>query len=277
MSDPTQTKSKVCFDDIGEILRFFDHHLKGIQNGIESEPPIHYYTMGEGRWKTAETWPPLGFQPQAYYFGPDAALLENAPSEENGRDEYQVDFSATTGAASRWVSLVNISGKKIEYPDRRQADEKLLVYQTAPLAGTLELTGHPVLCLYVRSSDPDPLFFAYLEDVAPDGRVIYITEGQFRGMHRKLSTPEETEMLPIPTHSYRRQDALPLDPDEVAEIRFDLQPVSYRFQVGHAIRIALAGADADNFEIIPDTPPRWEVFRSSAHPSHLTLPVKEVR
>lgn len=58
MIDPNEVKPKVHFDDIGEIIRFFDHHLKGDQNRIESEPPIHYYTMGEGRWKTAKVWPP---------------------------------------------------------------------------------------------------------------------------------------------------------------------------------------------------------------------------
>jgi predicted acyl esterase len=94
-----------------------------------------------------------------------------------------------------------------------------------------------------------------LEDVTPDGSIRYVTEGQFRGIHRQID-PDNT--LPFPEHSYRRRDALPLIPGEVAEIQFDLQPVSYMFKRRHTIRVALAGAVKDNFDIIPSSPPEWE-------------------
>jgi len=58
-------------------------------------------------------------------------------------------------------------------------------------------------------------------------------------------------------------------------LSFDLLPVSYLFQQGHAIRIAIAGADADNFEIYPPKPPGIEVLRTRKHPSHILLPVQE--
>ena len=276
MIDPTETRPKVQFDDLGEILRFFDHHLKGKENGIDSEAPIHYYTMGEGCWKTADDWPPQGFQDMPFYFGPQHTLLKDAKPQESGVDSYQVDFSTGSGDTSRWVSLVNIAGKKIGYPNRRQADEKLLIYQTPELKQAFEVTGHPIISLFVKSSHPDPQFFVYLEDVSPVGEVRYVTEGQFRGMHRKISTSEQAYVIPIPTHTYIRADALPLVPGEVAEIVFDLQPVSYLFQVGHSIRVAIAGADKDNFEIIPETAPKWEIIRTTEQRSHIMLPSREL-
>jgi putative CocE/NonD family hydrolase len=274
MIDPTETKGKVKFDDLGEIIRFFDYHLKSIDNGIGAEAPIHYYTMGEGYWKTADSWPPPGFQETPFYFGPRNSLIKGEKSPDSGVDSYQVDFNTGSGDTSRWVSLVNIAGKKIGYPNRRQTDEKLLIYQTAALEQALEVTGHPILTLFVKSSDPDPLFFIYLEDVTPEGEVWYVTEGQIRGLHRKINTAKPAYSIPVPSHSYRREDALPLAPDEAADIVFDLQPVSYLFQVGHFIRVSIAGADKDNFEILPETAPKWEIIRTAENSSHIVLPLR---
>jgi predicted acyl esterase len=67
-----------------------------------------------------------------------------------------------------------------------------------------------------------------------------------------------------------------LDPGEVAEIKFDLQSVSYMFRAGHSIRVALAGADQENFETLPETAPKWEILRTAEYSSHIMLPVKEI-
>lgn len=78
----------------------------------------------------------------------------------------------------------------------------------------------------------------------------------------------------VPLRTYLHADAEPLVPGQVIELVFSLQPVSYLFQRGHRIRIALAGADRDHFDPIPeDDAPTWQVQRNRAHPSHVILPV----
>jgi predicted acyl esterase len=47
---------------------------------------------------------------------------------------------------------------------------------------------------------------------------------------------------------------------------------SYLFKAGHAIRIALAGADKDHFAPLPGDPPTLRVHRDAAHASHIDLP-----
>lgn len=59
----------------------------------------------------------------------------------------------------------------------------------------MELAGWPIVVLQMSAATSDPAVFAYLEDVAPDGTVTYITEGQLRAMNRKIAD----------------QDALPYD------------------------------------------------------------------
>ena len=38
----------------GEILRWYDHWLKGIDTGIMDEPPVRFWVMGANEWRTAE-------------------------------------------------------------------------------------------------------------------------------------------------------------------------------------------------------------------------------
>ena len=41
-----------------EILKWYDHWLKGIDTGIMREPPVKFWVMGENKWRTADAWPP---------------------------------------------------------------------------------------------------------------------------------------------------------------------------------------------------------------------------
>jgi putative CocE/NonD family hydrolase len=131
--------------------------------------------------------------------------------------------------------------------------------------------------LYVSSSHEDGAFIVYLEDVAPDGRVTYITEGQLRAVMRKISDDEPLYRKFGPHRSERRADAMPLVRGEVAELSFDLWATSALIRKGHRIRVALAGADKDSFARYPREGgiPTITVARNRVHPSHIVLPVKK--
>jgi putative CocE/NonD family hydrolase len=256
-----------AFDAEAELLRFFDRSLRGLEVGA----PVVYYTQVEDRWKAAEAWPPPATA-RSWYLGGDRSLVADPPREAEAGDRYQVDYSAGTGRRSRWESV--LIPAPVTYPDRAQADRKLLTYTSEPLAKPLEVTGHPQLLLFVASTATDGAFFGYLEDVGPEGAVTYVTEGMLRALHRKLAPGSSPLAALVPAHSYRRADALPLVPGEVAELRFGLLPTSYVFRAGHRIRLALAGADRDHFALIPpDAPPAWDVHRDAPHPSRVILPV----
>jgi hypothetical protein len=257
------------FDLVADQIRFFDATLKGKDNGLTAEPAVHYYTMGEGAWKAAEEWPPPS-RPQLLYFGPLGSLNPGAPNTSGEFDAYTVDNEAGTGKLSRWNSV--LGGYPVKYVDRVERDHLLLTYTTEPLDADVEVTGHPFVTLYVSSSATDGALFAYLEDVTPKGEVRLVTEGQLRALHRKLSTEKPLYDSPAPFHTYLRKDAEPLEPGEVTQFVFDLLPTSYLFKKGHRIRIAIAGADRDHFELSPGPPPDLKIYRDALQPSHLVLP-----
>lgn len=264
-------QSDTTFDHPAELIRFFDYHLKGIETGVEKEPAVHYYTMGEERWKSAPSWPPES-KNLNYYFDSGHLLRDVPPSDREAFDKYQADYSTGTGNQTRWDSLL---GGVVVYPDRAGEDKKLLVYTTPPLESAMEVTGHPVVTLYIDSSAADGQFFLYLEDVGTDGKVIYITEGELRALHRKVCLEPQPYRTVVPYHSYLRKDGELLIPGKTAELVFDLLPTSYLFKKGHSVRIALACADKDHFAPPLFPPPLVTVYRDRSRPSHIILPVIE--
>jgi len=255
------------------LFAYFDTFLKETGEGA-MESQVHYVTLGSGEWHTTATWPPAGFDHTTFYFAPGGGLSPTGPGT-NGADEYTIDFTATTGRQTRWHT--QMGGGDVVYPDRADEDRKLLTYTSEPMPGDVEITGHPLVTLLVRSTATDGAFFVYLEDVAPDGRVTYLTEGQLRAISRKVSdeTPDYRHYGPYRT--FTRADAEELVPGEVAELSFDLWAISVLIPRGHRIRVAVAGADDGNFKRYPDdgSQPVITVERNAGHPSRIVLPMKE--
>ncbi len=200
---------KKNFDlDFGvEAHRWFDYWLKGIDNGIMEEPPIHYYLPplpAKEAWKTADAWPPGNSEMKNFFFGP--TLQPEPPSASGTYDSYRVDYSTTTGKLSRWTA-VNWGHK---YPNMRSNDAKALTYTTAPLESPVQVIGHPVVHIWLQTDAPDLDLFVYLEDVDDEGNSIYVTEGILRASHRALGkAPFENLDLPWHDHFKSGLQAIP--------------------------------------------------------------------
>jgi putative CocE/NonD family hydrolase len=223
---------------------FFDRYLKnGPERPIASS--VHYYVLGGGIWRDSPSWPPANSTPVKWYFGA-AHAIGAAPG--TGSDTYRVDFSATTGALSGYRGQVDLS--KTDYGNRAGADAKLLTYTSAPLMTDLEIAGNPVAHLRLSSSVASGVVIVYLEDVAPDGRVIYVTQGLLNLAHRKLAA-SDTGISADPLHSYRKADMLAMTPGAAEDVTIAISPIAARIAKGHRLRVAIAGADAVNLERLP--------------------------
>lgn len=258
------------FDRSVELGRFFDYHLKGIRNGVDRDPPVRYYTMGEERWKSAPTWPVPGTRSATWYLADDHTLRRNRGSV--GTDSYRVDTTAGTGAKARWNTLMG--GVGAEYPNRAEADRALLVYDGPPLEDDLEVTGHPAITLWLTATTADAAILVYLEEVFPDGHVGYVTEGVLRAKHRALRTEAAPYRQPTPYRTAIAADAKPLSITRADSLWVDLLPVSHLFRAGSRIRVAIAGADRDHFAQVPrGEVATFQVHRGGSRASRLVLPI----
>jgi putative CocE/NonD family hydrolase len=279
-------KTQSDLDYAAEAHRWFDYWLKGIDNGIMNEPPIHYYVMGVSKkeaWQTSNQWPIEKQELTRFYFGEgktgsitsvnDGLLSAEAPTGQDAFDAYTVDYTATTGKKSRWTA-VNFPR---DYPDMRSNDKKALTYTTSPLETNVEVTGHPVVHLWLRTEAPDLDAFVYLEEVTGSGESFYITEGNLRASHRKLSKAPYNN-LGLPYHSHYQSDLMPIPGGEPFELVFNLLSTSYRFHEGSRIRITVTFADADNFDTPVINPaPKISLLRDMDHPSSIQLPIVQSR
>ena len=268
-------------DDAAEHLRWYDHWLKGIDNGVMDEDAIHYWTLDaeEGdEWRSTATWPLANEERVDFYFGAgrsgtSASVNDGVLTRERaiggGHDNYAADYTATSGLGNRWANAI---GGPAGYPDLSENDAKGLTYTSEPLDEEVEVTGHPIVHLWVSVDRDDCAFYAYLEDVHPDGCSQYVTEGVLLGSHRKLCEAP-WDNLGLPYHSGLEADVAPM-PDEPVELVFDLHPTSKRFPRGHRIRVTITCADRDNDRVPEyDPPAAVRVYTGRDRCSKIDLPV----
>lgn len=242
---------------LAEKLRFFDRYVRGEQNGFDREPPVLLYVIGSG-WRREDEWPLRRARTLKLSLAPDKRLVEGAVPE--GVESWRVDYSANSlsQGANRW----NFGIGGVKQP--LSLDETLarrVAFTSEPLPEAREITGHPLVQIELGATAPSADVFVYLEDVAPDGRALLVTEGQLRADFHALRPVQQiaspASKLPVrpalPYHGYRRadQDPAPLAGDRVVSLRFDLLPTAWVFKAGHRIRVSLAGADDDSFERSP--------------------------
>ncbi len=260
------------FDHVAEIMKFFDFHLKGKANGLYEEPKIHYFTMMEEAWKGTNTWPPKA-STHSLYLDEENALSFNPPKGSNAFDFYQVDTSVFTGADSRWMSVIGKLKTPLVYPERKKHTEKLLHYDSAPLTQTMEISGHPLVHLFVKSDQTDGNFHVYLDEIDAHGNVNYITEGLLRGVHRKLTEEQPFYTDVVPQRTFYDEDMMPLEKGKIHELVFDMIPTSYQVKKGNRLRISIAGADQTHFAVMHKSEPKLEIYRDAAHPTRVELPI----
>jgi putative CocE/NonD family hydrolase len=257
-------------DDVKEVVRFFDYHLKGIDNGLDKSPRIYYYTMGEDVWKTADVWP-IEAKRTPLYLSDGGNADWNTSSKDENFTHYTVDTTHGLGVDCRWNFDTNHSG--ISYTDADTEDSITIIFTLQELAEDLEVTGHPQVNLYLKSATEDGSVFVYLEDVDENGNVWKVSDGQFRFVHRKVLDKAPHYKDVVPYHSFNKADALPMDTTAIELVSFDMLPTSYLFKKGHRIQIRLAGVDTYNFKNLYPNGGAWDIYHDAEHPSHVELPL----
>jgi len=210
-----------------EVVRWFDHWLKGIDNGVDSdpklrawiqdtEPPRTQYAVRRGRWVAEETWPSPSIGPRVLHVT-DAGLS----ADEGSLSETIVPFQLAVGHfGGDW------GGFALPFelpPDQRYDDALSLVFDSEPLDAPLEVLGIGTVELQVCSDQPVAMLAARLNDAHPDGTAAKVTMGLLNLTQRDGD-----------------HDPQSLDTDTWYDVRIRLGAIGYRFPAGHRIRLALS-------------------------------------
>ncbi len=251
-------------DYAGEIVRFMDRYVRGRANGLDAEPRVRAFVMGENVWRTGDTLPLPGTQPLSLYLAPKGALSREKPAGGGGDSGFVSDPEHPV------VDAYNAYGAH-DYRELAKRSD-VLVFETAPLAAPLRVVGAIETEIHLSTDDgvPDADLWVKLEDVAPDGTAW------------NLSSPG-TDVLRV---SARQGSEVPrpLAAGEVAVMRLPNLRTGNLFEKGHRVRIVLCGSFMPHFSRnlqTGESEARSAVMRrgtirihhSEARPSRIVLPV----
>lgn len=244
------------FDRDAELVRFFDHWLKGVDNGIEQEPRVRYY-VERGRfgheWQTAPDWP-LPAKNRRFVLGVD------------GERGVMRDALPSTGEQLTVTPPDNILPITNFSVVRAGIDPLSVTFTSPPLTSEQLVAGTPVVHLTVSAPAGDYVVKAFLEHVNGVRSPEVISRGELLASRRKLgNAPFETGGVPWP--SQLEADALPVEPDEPIEISFGLSPIARQFRPGDRLRLAVTLRTAPENPLIPLT-----VYSGGGHSSWVDVP-----
>jgi putative CocE/NonD family hydrolase len=281
-------------------LRWFNHWLKGIDNGVDREAPVRIFVMGGGdahrtpagrlyvggHWRDEHEWPLARTLTTPYYLHADGSLSSQKPAAGPSFTRYLFDPRhpvPTLGGNISSEGILMFRGAadqrcRKDYwmcDDERplSARNDVLVFQTAPLDHDLEVTGRLIVKLWASSSAPDTDFTAKLIDVYPSnadfpaGVDLNVADGIVRARYRD-SLARATMM----------------QPGEIYAFTIEMYPTSLVFKRGHRLRLDISSSNFPRFDVNPNTGEplnqnrRWAVaentlYHDSAHPSHIVLPI----
>lgn len=268
----------------GYVVRWFDHFLKGLDNGVENDPPVYVYVMGSNKWYGAKDWPLPETQWTKYYFqsGGHAnslkgdGVLTTTPPRAEGSDTYVYDPAHPTLAPYGDPGNGHIPGAV----DTRLTSlgDEVLVYQTPVLTEDVQVIGPIEAKLYASTSAWDTDWMVRLIDVDPDGYAALLTDGVIRARNRN----------PANQGRFTAEALSTIEPGKVYEYTINfMRGTGNVFQRGHRIRIEVSSSlypfylrnlntGADNLALATEAQAvvaTQKVYHGGNFASHILFPV----
>jgi putative CocE/NonD family hydrolase len=282
-------------------LRWFDHWLKGVANGVERDPAVRLFLMGGGserknaagrmehggRWIVSGDWPLPETKFTRYHLHADGRLDPAPPAAGAAPLAYDYDPAnpvPTIGGPLTSGEPVFEGGAFDQREDERffgarqpgmplAARPDVLIFETAPLAEDVAVIGPIVVKLFVSSTCVDTDFTAKLIDVHPPnddyprGFAMNLCDGILRCRYRR--SWEKPELMA---------------PGEVCEITIEPFATANLFKAGHRIRLDVSSSNFPRYDVNPNTgEPEGlarlkrvatnRVYVDAARASHVVLPV----
>ncbi len=279
-------------------LRWFDHFLKGVDNGVDREPPVRIYVMGggdahktkEGRifvgghWRDEHEWPLARTVETPYYLHFNGTLSTEVPHDRSITYAFDPRNPVPTlggNVSSQGTLMFQGAADQRCRPDfwlcsdakPLSARNDILVFQTPPLTRDMEITGRLIVKLWAASDGPDTDFTAKLIDVYPPnadypaGVDLNIGDSIVRARYH---------------NGFGKADLL--RPGQPYEFTIEMYPTSLVVKRGHRIRVDISSSSFPRFDVNPNTGEplnnnrRWRiaentVYFDAQHPSRIVLPV----
>jgi putative CocE/NonD family hydrolase len=255
----------IDYDDV--VLRWMDHYLKGIENGVENEKPVRYFVMGRNEWKESDLWPPAAIR-TAMFLGPPVGASRIGRLQSAPFDSKESTSEFTSDPAHPVTNPYDSPGAH-DYAKLSERTD-VLTFDSAALEQETEVTGPISVHTWVSCDCRDFDLWGRLLDVAPDGSAMNLmTPGLdvLRASYRDLSRGRQW-----------------LSSGKIYELRLKNLITSNLFLKGHRIRLQISATFTPNFsrnlqsgksEVNSSEIKKAKIRLSHdlSHPSQVQLPV----
>jgi uncharacterized protein len=263
-----------------EILKWYDHWLKGIDTGVMREAPVKFWVMGENKWREAADWP----------------LPETEWTKIYLRNWERLTPEPFTPAS---VDQFTPPDAFVQMPPSQTTVIQKLRYLSEPLAHDTLIAGPAVLNLFAAIDQDDTNWIVVIKDVGPDVSVMTVREGErelpknlperevtrgwLKASHRALDPKRSKPWKPW--HPLTRAVRKPVVPGEISEYSIEIMATANLFRQGHRICLEITSLDlptgvagATNAEYVPyhicsSKTVLHTIYHDANRPSHLLLPV----
>jgi putative CocE/NonD family hydrolase len=257
--------AKVDYDEI--ILRWMDHYLKGIENGVGREKPVRIFVMGHNQWRDEDSWPLKRATETSYLFTASSDSRVGALSEGSANSKIAYSEFVSDPAHPLTDSYGEFGARDYKSLAGR---EDVLVFDSEAFKNDTEVTGPIQATVYASADVRDFDLWVRILDVWPDGRAF------------NLMSPG----LDVLRASYRNGSLKPelLTPGKIYQLELDRLLTSNVFKAGHKIRVQVSGAFAPHFSrnlqtgeseiTFSDTQTgHIRIYHDRENPSEITLPI----
>jgi putative CocE/NonD family hydrolase len=255
----------IDYDEV--VLRWFDHYLKGVDNGVDREKPVRYFVMGRNQWRDADQWPPTAKETSAFLApasdGSSTGRLQSSPFDNSD------SFSEFVSDPSNPV--VNVYDSSGAHDYRKLADRAdVLTFDSASQQEDTEITGPITARIFVSCDCRDFDLWTRLQDVFPDGTAINLMSpglDVLRASYRDLSRGRQL-----------------LSPGTIYELKLEKLITSNVFLQGHRIGLQISASFTPNFSrnlqsgksevnSVEMKKAHIRLFHDTQHPSQVVLPI----
>lgn len=243
-----------------DLLRFYDHFLKGVDNGWQETPRVRYAVLdlegGDRTDQPADEFPPEGFADvKLHVDAASNALTSEAPSTETTTS---YDAESDGGRVSFTIRF-DSPAEFIGYPKARlwleadgSDDMDVFVFLQK-----LNAQGEPLEQFNVPNHGPQ------MDAITRNGAAILKykgSNGRLRASMRHLDEAKSTDSIPV--HSFDRVEKLA--PGEIVCLDIDLFPVALALHPGEHLRLVVTG-----FNITGGVFPGRDNVKADNHGRHI--------
>ncbi|HEX2456246.1 MAG TPA: CocE/NonD family hydrolase, partial [Vicinamibacterales bacterium] len=245
-------------------LRWFDHYVKGLANGVDAQGPLDLFVIGDNTWREEHEWPLARTVWTDYYLHQNGGLDTVAPGNE-APDEYTYDPGNPTPylVDARELELSLNEDYRTVHAERKD----LVTYTTAPLVKDIEITGPMTATLWAATDAKDTDWNVMILHIYPDGRAERIQDGIMRARFRDGFDKPSL-----------------LQPGKIYKYDIDLWFTSRVIPAGHRLRVTVASAGfpkydrnlntgGDNERETKFVAARQRILHDAAHRSLVRLPI----